>query len=248
MNPVAIVTGASGGIGRETAKLLAQRGYAICINYLSNSESAFALVDELQAIGVNAIAVQADVSSEEGVKRLFSEADNRLGNITALVNNAGIMLPQSAVSSMGAERINAMFQANVTSAFLCCREAVHRMAQSRGGNGGAIVNVSSAAVKTGSPNEYVDYAATKAALDTLTMGLAKEVGREGIRVNAVRPGPIDTDMHAAGGEPDRVARVADNIPLGRGGSTLEVAEMIAWLLSDNASYSTGSLFDVAGGM
>ncbi len=245
--PVAIVTGSSRGIGAATAKLLARKGYRICVNYRSDEAAARAVVGELASSGAGAIAVQADVSQEDGVMRLFEAVDKELGPLTALVNNAGMLLPQMRVENMDASRINQILATNVTGAFLCCREAVKRMSTTHGGQGGSIVNVSSAAARTGSPGEYVDYAASKGAIDTLTRGLSLEVAAEGIRVNCVRPGFIYTDMHVDGGEPERVDRLADSIPMRRGGSPEEVAHAIAWLLSDEASYVNGTFIDVAGG-
>ncbi|MRI31426.1 NAD(P)-dependent oxidoreductase [Endozoicomonas sp. OPT23] len=247
MKKVALITGSSRGIGAASARLLAEKGYDICINYLKNAEQAERLAEELQSHEVNVIAVQADVSQEEDVVRLFTTIDDLLGAVTALVNNAAILLPQTTVEEMSAERINRMMTTNITSYFLCCREAVKRMAIKNGGNGGAIVNVSSAASRIGAANEYVDYAASKGAIDTLTRGLSNEVAGEGIRVNCVRPGLIYTDMHADGGEPGRVDRLKSSLPLQRGGTAEEVANSIAWLLSDEASYITGSFTDIAGG-
>ena len=245
--PVAIVTGSSRGIGAATAKLLAKSGYRIGVNYRSDEAAARAVTDELVSAGAMAIAVQADISQEDGVMRLFETVDKELGTLTALVNNAGMLLPQMRVENMDAGRINQILTTNVTGAFLCCREAVKRMSTRHGGRGGSIVNVSSAAARTGSPGEYVDYAASKGAIDTLTKGLSLEVAAEGIRVNGVRPGFIYTNMHADGGEPDRVDRLADSIPMRRGGSPEEVAHAIAWLLSDEASYVNGTFIDAAGG-
>lgn len=244
---VAIVTGGSRGIGASTAKLLANKGYRICINYRSDEVAANAVVSELTSHGTTAIAVQADIGKEDDTVHLFEVVDQELGPVTALVNNAGILLPQMRVEDMEASRINQILETNVTGAFLCCREAVRRMSTRHGGHGGSIVNVSSAASRLGAAGEYVDYAASKGAIDTLTRGLALEVAAEGIRVNCVRPGFIHTEMHADGGEPNRVARVADSIPLKRGGRPEEVANAIYWLLSDDASYSTGSFIDLAGG-
>lgn len=247
MTKIALITGASRGIGAATAKVLAQQGYAICVNYKSNAKAADQLVVELTAAGVRAIAVQADISQEADVERLFNTLDQQLGPITALVNNAGILRPQSRVEDLTAERINQLLTTNVTGYFLCCREAIKRMSTKHGGQGGSIVNVSSVAARTGSPHEYIDYAATKGAIDTLTTGLSIEVADEGIRVNGVRPGFIYTDMHTDGGEPGRVDRLSPVIPMKRGGQPEEVAQAIAWLLSDAASYSTGSFIDLAGG-
>ena len=242
-----LITGASRGIGAATARLAAARGYAVCIAYRARRDAADALVAEIAQAGGKAIAVQADVADEAQIVRLFETVDRELGRLTALVNNAGILETQMRVDEMDAARINRVFAANVTGSFLCAREAVRRMSTRHGGAGGAIVNLSSAAARIGSPGEYVDYAASKAAIDTLTIGLAKEVAAEGIRVNAVRPGVIDTEIHASGGEPGRVERVKGAIPMGRGGQADEVAAAVLWLLSDEASYTTGALLDVTGG-
>ena len=247
MKKKALITGGSRGIGSATAVALAQQGYDVAINYRKNDSAAKDVVDKLAGMGVQAVSIKADISHEAEVVRLFGEVDQRFGWITALVNNAAILLPQMRVEQMSAERINRILSTNVTGAFLCCREAVRRMSTTNGGGGGAIVNVSSAAARLGSPNEYVDYAASKGAIDTLTTGLSAEVALVGIRVNAVRPGFIYTKMHADGGEPDRIERVKTHIPLGRGGQPQEVATVIAWLLSDDASYVTGAFIDVAGG-
>lgn len=242
-----LVTGASRGIGAETARLAAQRGYAVCVNFRSNRAAAEAVVHGIESAGGKAIAVGADVSVEAEVMRLFETADTRLGRLTALVNNAGILEPQSRVDQMDAARLERIFATNITGAFLCAREAVKRMSTARGGAGGGIVNVSSRAAQLGAPGEYVDYAASKAAIETLTIGLAREVAGEGIRVNGVRPGVIYSDIHASGGEPGRVDRLAPQLPMKRGGEAIEVARAILWLLSDEASYSTGAFIDVAGG-
>lgn len=247
MNRVMLVTGGSHGIGAATARLAAARGYAVCVNYLKNQAAADAVVDEITRSGGRAIAVAADVSLEEDVVKLFKTVDEQLGTLTALVNNAGILETQMRVDQMDAARLNRIFTANVTSCFLCAREAVRRMSTAHGGRGGAIVNVSSAAARLGSAGEYVDYAASKGAVDTLTIGLSREVAAEGIRVNAVRPGFIYTDIHASGGEPGRVDRLKDAIPMKRGGHADEVANAILWLLSDEASYAAGTFIDVAGG-
>lgn len=247
MNKIALITGSGRGIGAATARLLAASGYSICINYKSNRETATSLLDELTAMGCRAIAIQADVSVESEVVDLFHQIDTQLGTITALVNNAGILMEQMTVEQMSAERINQILTTNVTSYFLCCREAVKRMATKNGGQGGAIVNVSSTASRTGSAGEYVDYAASKGAVDTLTKGLSLEMAAQGVRVNCVRPGCIYTDMHKDGGEPDRVNRVKANIPMQRGGEPEEVGHAIEWLLSDKASFVTGSFIDLAGG-
>lgn len=244
---VMIVTGAGRGIGAATARIAATHGYAVCVNYLSNSEAATNVVRDIEAAGGRALAVKADVSVEEEVERLFAEVDRVLGPPTALVNNAGILEPQMRVEGMHAARLKRVFATNVVGAFLCAREAVKRMSTKNGGVGGSIVNVSSAAARLGAPNEYVDYAASKAALDALTIGLAKEVAGEGIRVNSVRAGYIYTDIHASGGEPGRVDRLKGLVPLQRGGTPDEVARAILWLTSSEASYSTGTFIDVTGG-
>jgi len=245
---VAIITGGSRGIGAATAKLFAEKGYAICINYKTQSAPAQKLTQEILGLGTPCIAVQANVSIEEDVNRLFSTVDEQLGAVSVLVNNAGILKPQSKLVDMTAERINEILINNVTSYFLCSREAVKRMSTSTGGSGGVIVNVSSGAAKSGSPNEYIDYAASKGAIDTLTRGLSLEVASEGIRVNCVRPGLIYTDMHADGGEPNRVQRLESVIPLGRGGQATEVAEAIYWLASEKSSFSTNNYLDLCGGL
>ena len=247
MKKIALITGSGRGIGAATARYLAGRRYTLCINYKSNRVSADLLVSELRQKGSTVIEVQADVSVESEVVRLFHQVDEQLGTITALVNNAGILLPQMRVESMDSARINKILTTNVTGYFLCCREAVKRMSRKYGGLGGAIVNVSSAAGRLGSAGEYVDYAASKGAVDTLTTGLALEVAAEGIRVNGVRPGFIRTDIHADGGEPGRIERIAPSIPLQRGGEAHEVAAAIGWLLSGEASYVTGTFIDIAGG-
>jgi NAD(P)-dependent dehydrogenase (short-subunit alcohol dehydrogenase family) len=244
---VMIVTGGGRGIGAATAKLAAQRGYAVCVNYLRDDEAAGAVVAGILAGGGRAIAVAADVAKEDDVLRLFETAHAQLGPLTALVNNAGILERQGRLDQMTAARFERVFATNVTGAFLCAREAVRRMSTRHGGDGGAIVNVSSIAARLGAPNEYIDYAASKGAIDTLTIGLAREVAEEGIRVNAVRPGVIHTQIHASGGEPDRVDRVKTAVPMKRGGDPHEVARAILWLLSDEASYSTGTFVDVSGG-
>ena len=245
---IAIITGAGRGIGAATAKLFAHNAYAVCINYKSNVESAKSLANEIKALGGHCILVKADVSQEDEVMQLFETVDRELGAVSVLVNNAGIVKTQMRLAEMSAERINSILVNNVTSYFLCCREAVKRMSIRYGGMGGVIVNVSSGAARTGSPNEYIDYAASKGAIDTLTKGLSLEVAAEGIRVNCVRPGLIYTDMHADGGEPDRIERLKTKIPLQRGGLPDEVAEAIYWLASEKSSFSTGNFLDLAGGL
>lgn len=247
MEKVLIVTGGSRGIGAATALLAGKQGYAVCINYLHNQAAAQTIVGELETMGVRAIALAADISSETDVNHLFQMVDKQLGPVTALVNNAGILEQQMRVEKMDANRLNRILSANVTGSFLCAREAIKRMSTKQGGTGGAIVNVSSVASRLGAPGEYVDYAASKGAIDSMTIGLSKEVADEGIRVNAVRPGFIYTDIHASGGEPNRIERVKEFVPMKRGGDPTEVANAILWLLSDEASYITGSFIDIAGG-
>lgn len=247
MQPIVLVTGASRGIGAATARLAARRGYAVCINYRDRREPAERLASEINDAGGRAICVAADVSREAEVQRLFETIDAQLGRLTALVNNAGILETQMRLEDVDAARLHRIFATNVIGSFLCAREAIRRMSRKHGGAGGAIVNVSSMAARLGSPNEYVDYAASKGAIDTMTIGLSREVAAEGIRVNAVRPGLIDTEMHASGGEPGRIERLKGSTPMQRGGTAEEVAHAILWLLSDEASYTTGTFIDVAGG-
>jgi NAD(P)-dependent dehydrogenase (short-subunit alcohol dehydrogenase family) len=242
-----IVTGGGRGIGAATARLAGARGYSVCVNYLHNRATADAVARDIEAAGGRAIAVAGDVAREADVIRLFDEAQAKLGPLTALVNNAGILERQTRLDDMDAARFERVFATNITGAFLCAREAVRRMSTRHGGRGGGIVNVSSMASRLGSPGEYVDYAASKGAIDSLTIGLAKEVAQEGIRVNAVRPGVIHTEIHASGGEPGRVERVKAAVPMKRGGQPEEVAHAILWLLSDESSYSTGAFIDVSGG-
>jgi NAD(P)-dependent dehydrogenase (short-subunit alcohol dehydrogenase family) len=247
MSKVVLITGASRGIGAATALLAAQQGYAVAVNYIANAGAADDVVRQVRAAGGKAICVQADVAIEADVLRLFSAVDAQLGRLDALVNNAGVVDVATRVDAMSVQRLQRMWTTNLTSCFVCAREAVKRMSTLYGGKGGSIVNLSSAAARIGSPGNYVDYAASKAAIDTFTMGLAKEVATEGIRVNAVRPGIIDTDIHASGGQPDRAAQMAAQVPLQRAGTAHEVAQAIVWLLSDASSYTTGSIMDVTGG-
>ena len=247
MSGTIVITGAGRGIGAATARLAAQRGYAVCVNYRSNRAAADGVVADIARAGGKAIAVAADISAESEVKRLFETADRDLGPLRALVNNAGTLEQQMRLEQMDAARFQRVFAVNVIGSFLCSREAVRRMSTRHGGRGGAIVNVSSGAARLGAPNEYIDYAASKGALDTMTIGLAQEVAADGIRVNGVRPGYIYTELHAQGGEPGRVDRVKQYVPLKRGGQPEEVARAILWLLSDEASFSTGTFLDVTGG-
>ena len=242
-----LVTGGSRGIGAATARLAAEQGYDVCISYRDRADSAQAVVANLEATGVRSLAVRADVSQEQDVVRLFATARAELGRLMGLVNNAGVLDRQSTVADLVAERIQRILAVNVLGAFLCAREAVRAMSTADGGLGGAIVNVSSRAAVLGGAGEYVDYAASKAAVDALTVGLSREVADVGIRVNAVRPGLIETEIHASGGEPGRVGRLGPSVPMGRGGTAEEVAEAILWLLSDKASYVTGSFLEVSGG-
>jgi NAD(P)-dependent dehydrogenase (short-subunit alcohol dehydrogenase family) len=244
---VLLVTGASRGIGAATAMLAARKGYAVAVNYASNEAAAQEVVRSIRAGGGTAVAIQGDVADETQVLELFRQVDAQLGRLTALVNNAGIVDRPARVDEMSAERLKRMFDINILGSFLCAREAVKRMSTRFGGEGGAIVNVSSAASRLGAPGQYVDYAASKGAIDSLTIGLAKEVGAEGIRVNAVRPGLIETEIHASGGLPNRVRDLAHQVPMQRGGSAEEVAQAIVWLLSPEASYTTMSLIEVSGG-
>ncbi len=247
MNKVALVTGSSRGIGAATAIRLAKEGYDVCVNYLVDEKSAKLVVDEVRKQGRMAIAVKADVSKEEDVAHLFDIIDLEFGSLNTLINNAGILMQQCRVEDLDADRINRILTTNVTSYFICAREAIKRLSSKHGGQGGTIVNVSSAAARLGSGGEYVDYAASKGAIDTLTLGLATELADEKIRVNGVRPGVIYTDIHSDGGEPNRVDRIKQNIPLKRGGEAEEVAAAIAWLVSDESSYTTGTFIEVTGG-
>ena len=242
-----LITGGSRGIGAATALLAARQGYAVAVNYTRNAGAADSVVQQIHAGGGRAIVLQADVAVEKEVMAMFEKIDAEFGRLDALVNNAGVVDQASRVDAMTMERLQRMFAVNVFGSFLCAREAIKRMSTRYGHTGGAIVNVSSAAARIGSPGQYVDYAAAKGAIDTFTMGLAKEVAAEGIRVNAVRPGIIETDIHASGGLPNRARDVAPQVPMQRAGSAEEVAQSIIWLLSDAASYTTGALLDVAGG-
>ena len=247
MKPVLLVTGGSRGIGAATARLAAQAGWAVAVNYTQNSQAADEVVRAIRAEGGHAISVQADVGDEAQIMAMFAQVDAKLGRLSGLVNNAGIVDLPSRVDQMSWARLERMMRINVLGSMVCAREAVRRMSTLHGGQGGAIVNLSSAAAKLGSPNQYVDYAASKGAIDTLTLGLAKEVAAEGIRVNGVRPGIIDTDIHASGGLPDRVKELAPQLPMRRAGTSEEVAQAIVWLLSDASSYTTGSCIEVTGG-
>jgi NAD(P)-dependent dehydrogenase (short-subunit alcohol dehydrogenase family) len=243
---VAIVTGGSRGIGAATSLLLAKAGYLVVVNYVSNAAAAGAVVTQIENSGGKAAAIKGDVASEKDIKALFKAAD-QFGPLKVLVNNAGIVDVKARVDEMSAERLARMFAINITGSFLCAREAVKRMSMRHGGSGGAIVNLSSAAATLGAPGMFVDYAASKGAIDTFTIGLAREVAGEGIRVNAVRAGIIDTEIHASGGEPDRVAQLRGQLPMQREGTALEVAEAIIWLASGKASYVTGTCLGVSGG-
>lgn len=245
--PAILITGGGRGIGAATARLAASRGYAVAINYVRRSAEADALAHALRSQGARAIAVQADVADEAQVERMFEAVDTQLGTLDALVNNAGILEQQMRLDAMTPERWRRVFETNVIGSFLCARAAVRRMSTRHGGRGGAIVNVSSIASVIGGANEYIDYAASKGAVDAMTVGLAREIATEGVRVNCVRPGPIRTDIHASGGEPNRVERVRTAIPMQRGGEPEEVAATIMWLLSNEASYITGAIVDVSGG-
>jgi NAD(P)-dependent dehydrogenase (short-subunit alcohol dehydrogenase family) len=247
MNPILLITGGSRGIGAATALLAAQRGYTVAVNYTSNEEAANDVVRQIRASGGNAITVQANVAIESQVLAMFDKIDDTLGRLTALVNNAGVLDVAARVDEMSVARLKRIFDINVLGGFLCAREAVLRMSTRHGGAGGAIVNVSSVAARLGGASQYVDYAASKGAIDAFTVGLAKEVALEGIRVNAVRPGIIETDIHASGGQPERARQMAPMVPMHRAGSALEVAQAIVWLLSAESSYTTGALLDVAGG-
>ncbi|MCZ6487002.1 MAG: SDR family oxidoreductase [Gammaproteobacteria bacterium] len=247
MNKVLLITGASRGIGAETARLAAASGYSVCINFHHSETKAQQLLESIQSAGHKAIAIKADISDESEVGRLFTTVDSKLGTLSALVNNAGILERQSDFENISLARLQRVFRTNVEGSFLCAREAIKRMSTKHGGGGGSIVNLSSRAAVLGAAHEYVDYAASKGAIDSMTTGLAHELGDQGIRVNAVRPGLIYTDMHASGGEAARVDRLKAGVPMQRGGQAIEVAQAILWLLSDQASYTTGTFIDVSGG-
>jgi NAD(P)-dependent dehydrogenase (short-subunit alcohol dehydrogenase family) len=244
---VILITGASRGIGAATAIKAAERGYRVCVNYVRNEKAAAEVVEKIVQSGGEAIAIKANVADEKEVDAMFLKVYAKFGRLDALVNNAAVLEPQTVLSGIDVERLTRVFAVNVFGTIICSKEAVRMMAKSYGGAGGAIVNISSVASKHGSPFEYLDYAASKGAVDTFTLGLAKELASEGIRVNCVRPGVTYTDIHASGGEPGRVDRVKDNIPLQRGGLPDEIANAILWLISDEASYTSGAILDVAGG-
>ncbi|MES2402414.1 MAG: SDR family oxidoreductase [Pseudomonadota bacterium] len=246
MSKTVLITGGSRGIGAATALLAAREGYAVAVNYTSNSLAADEVVRQIRATGGQAITVQADVANDAQVVAMFEKIDAKFGRLTALVNNAGVVDVNSRVDGITLTRLQRMFEINVFGSFLCAREAVRRMSTRYGGEGGAIVNVSSAAARLGSPGSYVDYAAAKGAIDTFTLGLSKEVAAEGIRVNAVRPGIIETEIHASGGLPNRATDMAPQLPMQRAGTANEVAESIVWLLSGKSSYTNGALLDIAG--
>lgn len=247
MKKTLLITGGSQGIGQATAIMAAQKGYAVIVNFAQNTAAAEETIAQILEAGGDAISIQADISKEEDVLQMFKQIDAKYGRLDALVNNAGIVGPQTKVVDMSAERIHNILSINVLGSFLCAREAVKRMSVSKGGQGGSIVNLSSIAARLGSPFEYVDYAASKGAIDAFTLGLSKEVATEGIRVNCVRPGLIHTNIHAKGGEVNRVSRLAGSVPMQRGGQATEVAQAILWLLSEEASYVTGAFIDVSGG-
>jgi NAD(P)-dependent dehydrogenase (short-subunit alcohol dehydrogenase family) len=248
MSKIALVTGGARGIGAATARLLAERGYAVCVNYVNNRAAADGMVAEIKRGGGRALAVQGDVALEADVLRLFDTVDRELGPLSALVNNAGVVETQSRLEDMEFARMARVIATNTLGSMLCAREAVRRMSNARGGAGGAIVNISTALVRSGSPGMFVDYAASKAAIETLTVGLAREVAGAGIRVNLVRPGLIDTEIHASGGDADRASKAPAFVPMGRAGQALEVARAIVWLLSEEASYTTGASIEVSGGV
>ncbi|MBU0918852.1 MAG: SDR family oxidoreductase [Pseudomonadota bacterium] len=247
MSRVMLITGASRGIGAATARLAAHQGYALCLNYHQREDAVKQVLKQVHAAGASAITVKADVADESQVLQMFEVIDREFGQLDVLVNNAGMLEQQMRLEQMDAARWTRVLGANVIGSFLCAREAIKRMSTQHGGQGGSIINLSSIAARLGAPGEYIDYAAAKGAIDSMTVGLAREVAGEGIRVNAVRPGVIHTEIHASGGEPDRIERVKSSVPMGRGGQAEEVAEAILWLASEHASYTTGALLDVSGG-
>ncbi|WP_312945334.1 SDR family oxidoreductase [Stutzerimonas kunmingensis] len=247
MSRVMLITGASRGIGAATARLAAYQGYALCLNFHQREDAVKQVLEQVRAAGVSAMTVKADVADESQVLQMFDMIDREFGRLDVLVNNAGMLEQQMRLEQMDAARWTRVLGANVIGSFLCAREAIKRMSTQRGGQGGSIINLSSIAAQLGAPGEYIDYAAAKGAIDSMTVGLAREVAGEGIRVNAVRPGVIHTEIHASGGEPDRIERVKASVPMGRGGQAEEVAEAILWLASERASYTTGALLNVSGG-